>query len=234
MTEIGAMPRPTQWRDASPPDPGTRRLLLSGATAGPLYVGAGLVEALTRNGFDPAHQDLSLLSNGRWGWIHITVLVVTGLLVLLGSLGIRRALAGRATAAKWGPRLLAVYGAGLSAAGLFVADPMSGFPPGTPAGRPAHVSWHGNLHFLSGAVAFLALIAACVLFAQRYAQQRQRRWSRFSLLTAVLFSVALAGIVTGSSAAPVVIGFTVAVVAAFTWLTTLSLTLRNIATDAPL
>ena len=40
----------------------------------------GAVEALARPGFDPTRHDLSLLANGEWGWIHITLLLLMGLL----------------------------------------------------------------------------------------------------------------------------------------------------------
>lgn len=145
----------------------TGPLLVLGAAAGPLYIGVGALEALTRPGFSLAHHDLSLLSNGALGWVHSTLLVLTGVLVIAGAVGIGRAAPGSV----WGPRLLAVYGAGLCGAGAFRADPMSGFPPGTAAGPPAHVTWHGNLHFVTGAIAFLALIAACVISAGCSAEQ---------------------------------------------------------------
>jgi hypothetical protein len=198
-------------------------LLLLGAAAGPLYVGIGLVEALTRQGFSLAHHDLSLLSNGPFGWLHSVLLVVTGLLVLAGAAGVRRV----ATGSVWGPRLLAVYGVGLCGAGLFRADPMSGFPPGTAAGRPAHVSWHGTLHFLTGAIAFVALIAACMVFRRMFARAGQPSRARWSLLTGVVFTAAFVGIATGSSAVGVVIAFEIAVVISFAWLTWLTLTIHG-------
>ena len=53
---------------------------------------AGLAEALTRSGFDITRDDLSLLANGPLGWVHITLLVVTGLMTVAGAVGLRRAL----------------------------------------------------------------------------------------------------------------------------------------------
>jgi len=61
--------------------------------------------------------------------------LVTGLFVILCAAGVRRALAD-GPGATWGAGLLAAYGLGLVGAGIFVADPMNGFPAGTPAGRP--------------------------------------------------------------------------------------------------
>ena len=103
----------------------SRRLLACGAAAGPLYVVVGLMEALTRTGFDLAHDDLSLLSNGSLGWIHIALLVVTGILVVLAATGMRTVLRRPSSKAPW---FLMAFGVGLIAAGVFVADPMGGFP----------------------------------------------------------------------------------------------------------
>src|SRR5215217_2022525 len=87
----------------------TRSLLGYGPLAGAVYLGSGLAQALTRNGFDLTRHDLSLLANGSLGWIHVTTLVVTGLMTVAAAVGVRRALStGRG--ATWGPRLLAAYG----------------------------------------------------------------------------------------------------------------------------
>lgn len=47
---------------------------------------------------------------------------------------------------------------GTVAAGAFLADPMDGFPIGTPEGVPLAISWHGTLHTVSAA--FFAGFAA--------------------------------------------------------------------------
>src|SRR5215471_19759058 len=143
-----------------------KALLLGGAVAGPLYLVVGLTEAFTRPGFDIRRHDLSLLANGDLGWIHITDLVVTGLLVVAGAAGMRASLTnGRGRT--WGPLLVGIFGFGLIAAGFFTADPALGFPPGTPADARS-VSWHGLMHLVSAAIGFLCLIAACFVFARRF------------------------------------------------------------------
>src|SRR5215213_6691517 len=129
-------------------------LLACGAVAGPLYIALGMLQMLIRPGYDPTRHDLSLMSNGDLGWIQITNFVMTGLLVIVGALGMKRALAG-SRGGTWGPVLVAIYGLGLIGAGIFVADPALGFPPGTPA--DAHeISGHGILHFVTGGIGFLA------------------------------------------------------------------------------
>ncbi|WP_211593180.1 DUF998 domain-containing protein [Microbispora sp. H10836] len=95
--------------------------------AGPVYVGVSLTEALTRDGFDLTRHARSLLANGDFGWIHIANFVLAGAVIIAFAAGLRRAHSrGRA------PRLLAVYGLSLPAAGAFRADPAQGFPRGVP------------------------------------------------------------------------------------------------------
>jgi Protein of unknown function (DUF998) len=142
----------------------TRALLAGGVVAGPLFILVGLLQAFTREGFDLRRHPLSLLSNGDLGWIQITNFVVTGLLFTGAAVGMRRVLhPGRG--GTWGPLLIGAVGVGMVAAGVFVADPADGFPPGTPPGRPDTLSWHSGLHFLVAGLAYLALIAASFVFA---------------------------------------------------------------------
>jgi hypothetical protein len=72
----------------------TRALLACGVVAGPLYILVGVIEMLIRPGFDLRRHSLSLLSNGQGGWIHIAMLITTGLLTIAGAVGIRRVLRG--------------------------------------------------------------------------------------------------------------------------------------------
>jgi hypothetical protein len=197
-----------------------------GAAAGPLYVIVGLTEAVTRRGFDLAHQDLSLLSNGPLGWIHISLFLVTGLLVILGAAGLHTALRGSARPTR-APVPIGVFGAGLIGAGAFVADPMGGFPPGTPPGMPNHVTLHGTGHFVAAAVGFLGLVVACAVFARHFSRTHERGWAIYSALTGVAFLGAFVGIASGSTSAPVVIGFWMGVILAFTWLSLLCLRFRR-------
>jgi hypothetical protein len=209
----------------------TRTLLACGVAAGPLYVVGGSIEALARPGFDPTRHDLSLLSNGDLGWIHITLLVLTGLLTVACAIGMRRALRS-GWGGTWGPLLIGIYGLGLIGAGLFVADPAGGFPPGLPASAYGTVSWHGLLHFVSGGIGFLGLIAACFVFAHRFATLGERVWAVFSVATGVFYFAAFIGIATGSQQGGalltfVVLAFTAAVVLGWAWVTAVAARLMN-------
>jgi hypothetical protein len=207
----------------------TKTLLACGVFAGPLYVAVGAIEAFAREGFDPTRHDLSLLANGKWGWIHVGLLVTSGLLTVLGAVGMRRVLRG-SRGGTWGPLLVGLYGLGLIGAGLFVADPMNGFPSGLPAGAYGEVSLHGLLHIVFGGVGFLGLIAACFVFARRFAAQGEGGWAAFSTVTGVLYFAAFFGIAGGSQQGGavltlVVLAFTVAVVLAWAWLSAVAVRL---------
>ncbi|MFZ0214896.1 MAG: DUF998 domain-containing protein [Candidatus Dormiibacterota bacterium] len=196
----------------------TRALLIAGAAAGPFYVVVAVAQGLTRPGFDLTRHDVSLLSNGSLGWIQIANFLVTGLLVIAGAIGLRRALmSGRART--WGPVLVGIYGAGLLGAAVFAADPAAGFPPGTPAGQST-VSWHGMLHLLSAAVGFLSLIAGCFVLARRWAGTRERGWALFSVVTGIVFFAAFAGIAAGSGQRWSVLGFWFGLLVAWVWIST--------------
>jgi Protein of unknown function (DUF998) len=106
----------------------TKTLLLCGAIAGPLFVAAFLIEGATRASYDPLRHPVSSLAFGDSGWTQRTNFLITGLLTLAFAVGLRRALRtlGGST---WGPLLVGAYAIGLLGAGIFVADPMNGYPP---------------------------------------------------------------------------------------------------------
>ena len=209
-------------RNASPTDTTTTSALLTcGVVAGPLYIVVVAIHALTRDGFDLTRHPASLLSTGDLGWVQITTFVVSGMLTIACAVGMRRVLR-PGMGGTWGPLLIGAYGAGLIAAGVFVADPADGFPPGTPPGPADPVSWHGAVHFVVAAIAFLALVTACFVFARRFASLGQRGWAVYCATTGAVFFAAFAGIATGSGTAVLGVAFAAAVVLGWTWLSVLA------------
>jgi hypothetical protein len=158
---------------------------------------------------------LSLLSNGDLGWIQIANFLVSGLLVIGGALGVRRALAG-SRGGRWGPILLGTYGVGLIGAGVFVADPGAGFPPGA-AMASTGMSQLGLLLFVFGGLGFYALIAACFVFARRFASLKQTPWAVYSAVTGVGFFVSFAMIASGSISTATMVAFYAAVAWVWIW-----------------
>lgn len=203
----------------------TRSLLGYLALAGPCYVLVSMVQALTRHGFSISRDEWSLLALGHLGWIQTANFILTGAMILAGAIGARRALGRSAVARTWAPRLLAGYGIALAGAGIFRADPANGFPAGAPAGRAEQLSWHGTLHLAFGSVGFACLIAGCFVIAHSYARRRRPRAAALSRVVGAVFGVAFAGIATGAGNSVINLGFTVAVVASYAWLTAVAVDL---------
>ena len=197
-------------------------LLYAGVAAGPLYVGIGTLEAVLRDGFDIRVHSLSLLANGPAGWVHSAMMIITGLLTVLGAIGLRR---GSASPKPSGVTIggIAVFGLGVAAAGFLRADPQGNFPLGTPAGPPEMITWHGIGHLVAGGIGFLGLIIACLAYARRSQRSGRRGWAVFSLITGVYYLISFAGIASGAGNAVINIAFTIAVALGWTWLTLLCL-----------
>lgn len=190
-----------------------RTLLTAGVVAGPLYVVVSLIEIMVRDGFDPTRHAWSMLANGSFGWVHSANLVVSGALVLAGAAGLFRATGSRAAAV-----LVALYGAGMVASGIFRADPGRGFPAGTPEVVP--VSWHGMLHFVFGGIGFLALVVASQLLARRLRRENRPRLAVLSRVTGIVFLVLFVAMAATGGAAWALLAFTGAVILASGWLST--------------
>jgi hypothetical protein len=214
----------TEEQDCPPGTRVTKSLLGYGVVACPLYVIVVLSQALLRPGFNLVHDDASLLSNGSLGWIQIANFLVTGAMVIACGIGMRRALTG-GRSALWGPLLIGVYGLGLIAAGIFVADPMYGFPPGTAPGRPSVITTHGMLHIAAAGIGFLCLVAGCFVFARRFAREGRRSWMWFSLTTGIAFLAAFAGLASGSDSPVIIVAFWAALILSWAWIAALAIRL---------
>lgn len=207
--------------DCTPGDRITRSLLGYGVLAGPFYVLVSLTQAVIRDGFDLTRHDWSLLANGTAGWVQVANLVLTGLMVVAAAFGYRRVLRG-GVGQRWVPPLIASYGVGLVGAGIFRADPMAGFPAGTPDGPPVTFTLHGLLHVVCGGIGFLALILATFVLAKRFEREGRRGRAAVSVVTGAAFLAGFVGIASGSSTPTVVLAFTAAVLLVWGWLSSTS------------
>lgn len=201
----------------------TRWLLLGGMLAGPFYLAVGVIQGLVRDGFDFARHPLSVLANGPGGWIQTANFVLTGLMVLAAAVGVRRVLGPRSRGVTW---CLGGYGAAMVAAAVFPADPVDGFPPGTPEGFPATISTTGLIHFMAGALAFTLLALSAVFAAWTLWRRRLSSLALLSLLTGL---TVIFGFFGGMMLPIGILGIWVAVIVGWAWLTVLSRRLTRLA-----
>jgi hypothetical membrane protein len=162
----------------------TKTLLVCGVIAGPLFVVAFLVEGATRTHYDPLRHPVSSLAFGDSGWTQRASFLITGLLMLAFAIGLQRALR-PLRGPIWRPLLVGASAVGLLGAGIFVADPMNGYPPGTPDKRLDY-STHGVLHDLFSTPFFLGLPVTCFLFSRWFAARGKRGWATYSAVTGVV------------------------------------------------
>lgn len=201
----------------------TRALLRGGMVAGPFYLAVGLAQALVRDGFDFSRHPLSVLANGPGGWIQTANFAIAGLMVVGAAIGSRRVLGRGSRTMTW---LLGAYGVAMLAAAIFPADPVDGFPPGTPEGFPTSISTTGLLHFVAGALAFACLALSGLATAWTTWRRRMPSLALLSLCTGL--SVLLGFF--GGMVLPVgILGIWFAVVVGWTWLAVLSLRLKRMA-----
>lgn len=162
----------------------TKKLLMGGAVAGPLFILVAVAQALTRTGFDLSHQPISFLSLGNLGWIQVTNFLLSGMLMLALAVGVRRTLRSRA-GGTWGSLCIGGLGLGLIIAGLFPPDPGFGFPPGTPDGSPATLTYHSTVHGIGFTLSFVFFVLACIAFARKDAIQKQWGSVAYTAVTAI-------------------------------------------------
>ncbi|GAA2731385.1 DUF998 domain-containing protein [Actinocorallia aurantiaca] len=211
---------------ATAASPSTRTLLALAAVAAPLWAVVSLVQAFTREGYDLMRHPLSMLSTGALGWLQISNFLFCGALTVAGAVGLRRAMRGT-PGGTWTPRLVAVNGLGMMAAGVFSMDPADGFPAGTPAGAPEAMSWHAVLHLVSGSVAFTALIAACFVLGRHFARTGDRGRAVVSRVAGVVFILGDGWAMSGGPAGSLTLA--VGVLTGMLWVSAVAAHLRGTA-----
>ncbi|CAM5474465.1 hypothetical protein GCM10010329_30620 [Streptomyces spiroverticillatus] len=181
-------------------------VLLCGVAAGPLFLAAGAVQGLTREGFDFGRNALSQLALGEAGWVQTLNFLVVGALLLACAAGLHRNLGGR----RGGPVLVGVFGLSFWAAAAFPADAGAGFPAGAP--DAAVMTGAGAAHMAAGMIGYLALCAAFFVLARPLADRGHRTWAVASRVVPV---VVFAGFLASAAS---VLAFTAGAALGLLWL----------------
>ena len=204
----------------------TRALLRFGMLAGPFYLAVSLIQASLRDGFDLMRHPLSALANGPGGWIQSANFVLTGLMVIAAAAGFRRVLGPQSRAVSW---FLGAFGASMIVAAMFPADPVDGFPVGTPVGPPTSISSTGFVHFIAGGLGFTSLAISCLIAASAMKRLNSLSLARLSFLSGLAVLLGFFGSPALSSMSAMVLGIWFSVLVGWTWLAIVSLRLSRMA-----
>jgi hypothetical protein len=215
--------------------------LVCGVAAGPLFVSTFIAIGARRDGYDWRRHAVSSLAAGRRGWLQRANFIVTGSLVCIAAHGLARS-SKQTRGPGVVPTLIFGVGGGLIGSGLFVTDPVAGFPPSPgghdEAGRAPSVvpTRQGRLHNLCAIPIFAGIPIAALTCATFAGRRGEYRWASYSAGSAsamtsafVLFGAAFGGVPRLAGRGGVM--QRVSIATGFGWLSALSL--RALASALP-
>jgi Protein of unknown function (DUF998) len=164
---------------------GARAKTACGVVAAPLFVTAFTAIGARRTGYDWRRHAVSSLGDGREGWTQRANFLLVGGLYCLAARGLAQS-SRRTVGPRVVPALMFGAGAGLIGSGLFVTDPVAGFPPsadghGADRATPAAGSTReGRLHNLCAIPIFIGIPAAALTSAGSAAAGGSYPWAVYS------------------------------------------------------
>jgi Protein of unknown function (DUF998) len=174
-----------------------------GVVAGPAFVSAFTAIGARRAGYDWRRHAVSSLADGRDGWTQRTNFMIAGALYCVAATGLAQS--PRETAGPSAvPAIILGAGVGLIGSGVFITDPVAGFPPSeqAPGGvsLPRAPTRAGKLHNLCAIPIFAGIPVAALTCACSAARRGEYRWATYCAGSAigmtgtfVLFGAAFGG-----------------------------------------
>lgn len=170
-----------------------KRMLACGPAGAFFFLIIFLVQGFLRNDYNAMRNPVSSLSLTEDGWIQVLNFLITGILILIFSFGIRTQYKFLHNSKKIA-LLVLLTGIGLTGAGVFSTDPVFGYPPHQPL-RVAQFTFTGHMHDLFSLLVFVSLPWACFVAVKSYTLKGRRHFAIYSRLTAIfiLLTFLLAG-----------------------------------------
>jgi hypothetical protein len=198
-----------------------------GVVAAPLFVTAFTAIGAKRPGYDWRRDPVSSLGIGEQGWPQRANFGLAGVLYLLAALGLRKC-PRRNVGPRAVPALVAAAGVGLIGSGLFVTDPLDGFPPVIPGEGGPKSTREGKLHKLFAIPIFAGLPVAALASAFGASRRGNVRWGGYSAFSgiAMVASIVAFGAAFGPESRLTGRGGVfqrISIASGFGWLTVLSL-----------
>jgi hypothetical protein len=155
-----------------------------GVVAGPVFVGVFTVLGARRAAYDWRRHAVSSLAVGGEGWGQRANFMSVGGLYCVAARGLARS-SSRLVGPAVVPALVFAAGVGLVGSGVFVTDPVAGFPPEhAPAGGLDAVAEvaptrGGQLHNLCAIPIFVGLPVAALISTGSAVRRREYRWAAY-------------------------------------------------------
>jgi hypothetical protein len=182
-----------------------------GVVAGPVFVVVFTVLGARRAGYDWRRHAVSSLAVGREGWGQRANFVFVGGLYCVAARGLARS-SSRVVGPAVVPALVFAAGVGLIGSGVFVTDPVAGFPPeharagAFDAIAEVAPTRGGRLHNLCAVPIFVGLPVAALVGAGSAVRRREYGWAAYCAGSAIcmaracaLFGAAFGGVPTLAS-----------------------------------
>jgi hypothetical protein len=204
--------------------------LAMGAVAGPVFASAFSAIGARTTGYDWRRHAVSSLANGRLGVMQRANFIATGVLYVAAASGLARC-PSRIVGSRAIPALVGAAGLGLVGSGVFVTDPVGGFPPTeNPASDGAasatqHLTRTGMLHNVCAVPVFLGIPVAGLIAAASSARRREYLWAAYSAGSSVgmMASFVLFGAAISRSGHSAGVFQRLSIATGFGWLSALSL-----------
>jgi hypothetical protein len=166
---------------------------MCGAAAGPLFVTTFSAIGARRPGYKWQRHTVSTLAATDRGWQQRANFLLAGGLYLLAASALPR-VAVRRTEPRAVPVLFAGAGLGLIGSGIFVTDPIAGYPPRSDVGDESvaeepKATREGTLHNLCAIPIFFGIPIAGLVSAIAAIRRKDSRWATYSFGS----SMAMAG-----------------------------------------
>ena len=206
--------------------------IASGVVAGPGFVGVLTALGARRAGYDWRRHAVSSLAVGCEGWRQRANFMLAGGLYCVAARGLARS-SSRGVGPAVVPSLMFAAGVGLIGSGVFVTDPVAGFPPEhAPAGAidaiaEAAPTRSGQLHNLCAIPIFVGLPVAALVGASSAVRRREYRWAAYCAGSAVGMAGACALFGAAFGGAPTLVPHgglfqRISIATGFGWLSALS------------
>jgi Protein of unknown function (DUF998) len=162
-----------------------RTKIACGVVAGPVFVSVFTALGAKRVGYDWRRHAVSSLATGREGWAQRANFMLAGGLYCIAASGLAQSRR-RAVGSSLVPALTLAAGVGLIGSGLFVTDPVAGFPAPEPArdgcfgAQPELAPTRaGRVHNVCAIPIFVGIPAAALVSAASAASRREYRWAAY-------------------------------------------------------